>query len=138
MLKEYLRPWKLVTFALGLSLLIAGALYYNAPDWDIGISLIMGMLTYIIAPWVFHIATSYQYKLFPFALFAYWFTVDGSYTAYNNYMGHPINMDLRLANLFASSLLFILCGWFWSPKLSLREFLMELATTLHKSKKQGR
>jgi hypothetical protein len=37
--REYLRPWKLSTFAIGLSLLIAGSFYYQTPDWDIGISI---------------------------------------------------------------------------------------------------
>ena len=40
-LREYLRPWKLATLAFGIALLIAGSFYYEAPDWDIPISLIM-------------------------------------------------------------------------------------------------
>jgi hypothetical protein len=30
--REYLRPWKLATYAIGLLLLIAGSFYYQAPD----------------------------------------------------------------------------------------------------------
>lgn len=33
-MREYLRPWKLFTLALGIGLLIAGSFYYRAPDWD--------------------------------------------------------------------------------------------------------
>jgi hypothetical protein len=42
--KELLRPWKLCTLAIGIALLIAGSFYYQAPDWDIPIILIMGSL----------------------------------------------------------------------------------------------
>ena len=35
------------TLAIGIALLIAGAFYYEAPDWDIPISLIMATLAYL-------------------------------------------------------------------------------------------
>lgn len=50
-LAEYARPWKLGTLALGIALLIIGSFYYQAPDWDIPISLIMATLAYLTAPW---------------------------------------------------------------------------------------
>lgn len=50
-LSEYLRPWKLVTLAVGIALLIFGSLHYKAPDWDIPISFIMAILAYLTAPW---------------------------------------------------------------------------------------
>ena len=59
-------------------------------------------------------------------MLAYWFTVDGSYMAYNACLGHPVGMDLRRANLFASSLLYLLCGCLWLPRMSLRELLLAL------------
>ena len=31
---EYLRPWKLATLAIGLGLLLVGAHYQLAIDWD--------------------------------------------------------------------------------------------------------
>ena len=49
--REYLRPWKLATYAIGLLLLIAGSFYYQAPDWDISISIIMSFFTYLTAGW---------------------------------------------------------------------------------------
>ena len=33
--RELCRPWKLATLTLGISLLIWGSCYYQAPDWDI-------------------------------------------------------------------------------------------------------
>jgi len=50
-LQEFLRPWKLFSLAIGLAWLIYGALNYNISDWDVGISLIMALLSYITAPW---------------------------------------------------------------------------------------
>jgi hypothetical protein len=125
-MSEYLRPWKIVTLGMGLAALIAGALYYQAADWDIWISLIMGGLAYLTAPWNFQIVQNSRWRLFPLGVFAYWFTVDGSYVVYNTYSGHEINTDLRWANFFASSLLYFLCGWLWSPRMTFRELVCEI------------
>lgn len=48
---ETLRPWKLATLAIGLGLLIAGAYLTPAPDWDIGVSILMAGFTYLTAGW---------------------------------------------------------------------------------------
>lgn len=129
--KEYFRPWKLVTFACGLGMLIAGALYYKSSDWNVGISVIMGTLSYISAPWVFYVVKSRHWRRLPEAFFVYWFTVDGSYVIYNAYWGYAIGPNLRLANFFASSLLYLLCGWLWSPQMSFREFLSEISKAVN-------
>lgn len=39
-MKEYLRPWKITTLLAGICLLVAGALYFKRPDWDIGVSVL--------------------------------------------------------------------------------------------------
>lgn len=130
-IKEYLRPWKLITFAAGLAILIGGALYYKISDWDIGISLIMGTLTYIAAPRALYIVKSRHWRKFLIMFFVYWFTVDGSYMLYNAYFDHPIGAELRRANFFASSLLYLLCGLLWSQQMTLREFLSEFAGAVH-------
>jgi hypothetical protein len=41
---ELMRPWKLATLAIGIGLLVIGAFYYEAPDWDISISFIMALM----------------------------------------------------------------------------------------------
>lgn len=51
LLTEYRRPWKLATLVVGIGLLILGAFYYEAPDWDIPISFIMAIFAYLTAPW---------------------------------------------------------------------------------------
>ena len=43
-LADYARLWKLAT------LLIASCCHYDAPDWDIPISVIMAVLAYLAAP----------------------------------------------------------------------------------------
>ena len=69
MLRELLRPWKLFTFAVGMAWLLYGATHYNIPDWDVGISVIMGLLTYITSPMAVRILLSMQFKRYPLALF---------------------------------------------------------------------
>ena len=52
---ELSRPWKLATLALGITLLIVGRFYYQAPDWDIPVSLIMALVAYLSATWTMHV-----------------------------------------------------------------------------------
>lgn len=49
--RELRRPWKLASLAIGMLWLMYGAVSYGISDWDVGISLIMGGLTYLCAPW---------------------------------------------------------------------------------------
>ena len=50
-LSELVRPWKLATLAMGIALLIVGRFYYQAPDWDVPISVIMALVAYATASW---------------------------------------------------------------------------------------
>jgi hypothetical protein len=112
-LSEYLRPWKLLTLASGVALLIIGSYYYNAPDWDIPISLIMALLAYLTAPWSLRVVLERRWKLFPLMFFATWFTVDGCYALYW-YFKDPIALEMmRMANFPASLSLYGICGVLW-------------------------
>jgi len=106
-------PLNLATFVLGIALLIFGADYYQFPDWDVGISLIMGTLTYLTAPFFIH-SVIYRNNLI-LATFLLWFTVDGSYVLYNSLLGHEY---FRLENFYASICLYLLAGmiWYFLPK----------------------
>ena len=53
-----------------------------APDWDVPISLIMGVGTYFCAPVSTRIVARRRWKLLPLALFLLWLCVDGVYWAY--------------------------------------------------------
>ena len=39
-MNELLRPWKLLSFTIGMAWLIYGALNYGISDWDVGIGIV--------------------------------------------------------------------------------------------------
>ena len=129
-LAEYTRPWKLFTLALGIALLILGSFYYEAPDWDIPISLIMASLAYLTAPWSLRVIVERSWRLWPAMLFATWFTVDGSYWLYWHFK-NPVALEMmREANFFASLSLYGMCGVVWLYRGSLRELFSEISALL--------
>ena len=128
--REYLRPWKLMTWLLGMGWLFWGALYLHYPDWDMGVSIIMGTLTYLFAPWsiaTVYKAIKYKPKHYIFhillSLFVAWLTIDGSYTVWHTYAG---NQMIRLYQAPASTFLYLLTGFFWWYRGSLKDFLIDL------------
>ena len=120
-MSEYLRPWKLATLALGIALLIAGAFYYQAPDWDIPISFIMAILAYLTAPWSLRVLLERRWRLLPLALFYTWFTVDGCYALYWHFKDPAALAVMREANFPASLSLYGICGVLWLYRGSLGE-----------------
>jgi hypothetical protein len=127
---EYTRPWKLATFSVGVALLIIGSFYYEAPDWDIPISLIMAALTYLTAPWSLRVIVERRWKLWPAMLLATWFTVDGSYWLYWNFK-KPIVLDMmREANFLPSLSLYMICGLIWFYHGSLRQLFADAGTQI--------
>ncbi|MEQ1935221.1 MAG: hypothetical protein ABL962_15280 [Fimbriimonadaceae bacterium] len=120
-LAEYLRPWKLITLAIGIALLIVGSFYYQAPDWDIPISLIMASLAYFTAPWSMSVILTRKWRLWPAMLFVTWFTVDGCYAIYWHFK-NPVALELmRDANFPASLSLYGICGLIWLHQGSLQQ-----------------
>ncbi len=112
-LKELMRPWKLFTLAVGLTLLVAGSFYFNAPDWDVSISLIMAAVAYLTASWCMHTIVERRWRDWPLMIFLTWFGVDGCYWLYWSWKD-PIALDLmRDVNALASLLLFWSCGLIW-------------------------
>ena len=132
---ELLRPWKLVTLAIGVALLIAGSFYEGAPDWDIPVSLIMAFFAYLTAPWSLRVIVERRWRWWPAMLFATWFTVDGCYWIYWS-IKNPVALELmRSANWPASLCLYAMCGLVWYYRGSLREALREaslLAARAHR------
>src|ERR1035437_3286198 len=120
-LSEYLRPWKLVTLALGIALLILGSFYYEASDWDISISFIMAIFAYLTAPWSMRVLIERKWRLWPVMLFFTWFTVDGCYAIYWHFK-NPAALELmRDANFLASLSLYGICGIVWLYRGSLEQ-----------------
>ena len=111
--KELLRPWKLGTLGIGVALLVVGSIYYQAPDWDIPISLIMAGLSYVSASWSMRVMVERRWKQWPLMLLATWFTVDGCYWLYWSWK-NPVALELmRSANAPASLALYWMCGLVW-------------------------
>jgi hypothetical protein len=125
---EYLRPWKLATLAIGIGLLIFGAYYEQSPDWDVGISILMAVLTYLTAPWSMRVLLERRWKWMPLAAFWTWLSVDGVYWAYN--FALPDIVDWREANFLASLSLYGICGVIWIYIGSLRDLAAELRVAI--------
>ncbi len=111
--REYLRPWKLATLSIGLTLLILGSFYFEAPDWDIPISIIMALFAYLFAPWCMRVLLQRRYRLWPMAAALTWLSVDGCYAAYWHFKDPRALELMRSANFFASLALYAMCGLLW-------------------------
>ncbi|MDA8107706.1 MAG: hypothetical protein M0015_03630 [Betaproteobacteria bacterium] len=130
LLAEYLRPWKLATLALGVALLVLGALTDQAPDWDVPVSLVMAFLAYLTAPWSLRVILERRWRQWPAMLFVTWFSVDGSYALYWHFRNPAVLGLMREANFFASLPLYGLCGLVWLYRGSLRELAAEIRARL--------
>ncbi len=127
--RELRRPWKLATFGIGMSWLLYGAVSYDISDWDVGISLVMGVLTYLCAPWsVTTIYDSIRHKpvAWPLRIAAAFvpamFAVDWAYWLYHTAAG---NRMLRGENFKVSMALYFICGLLWYYRGSLKDLLRE-------------
>jgi hypothetical protein len=127
---EYLRPWKLATFAFGVALMIAGAIYTPQPDWDIPISIIMPGITYVTAPCSVRAVATLTWRHLPLALFFTWFSVDGSYAIYWHFRDPAALEHMRSANAPISLLLYCLCGLVWLYRGSLRSLVIDVRRAL--------
>jgi hypothetical protein len=127
---EYLRPWKLATFAFGVALMIAGARWTPAPDWDVPISVIMPALTYLTAPCAVRTLADRRWRHLPLALFFTWFSVDGCYAVYWYFRDAFVLETMRSANAPISLILYGLCGIFWLYRGSLRELQADVRRAL--------
>ncbi|UXI68084.1 hypothetical protein [Tahibacter amnicola] len=134
--REPRRPWKLVTFALSMSVLLYGAVMFEIADWDVGVTLLMGTLTYLLAPWcLFVVVSALQFRPagwwwhLPVAIAVALFVVDTSYMVYSQLVG---NQTDREGNFHASFPLYFLAGAAWLYRGSLRELLADLRSATRK------
>lgn len=121
---NYLHPWNLTTFAIGLGLLIAGAGY--APDWDVPVSVLMASFTYLMAVPAYKLLRSGRWAV---ALLMAWWCVDGCYALYWGVVDHRVLVDSRVANGPTSFVLFLTCAVVWS----LDEFAEQTFTKARKA-----
>ena len=125
-MQELLRPWKLVTFAFGIGLMLFGAGLNIALDWDYGISILMPVFAYITAPWCVRVLIDKRWHLLPLVLLCIWIGVDGIYTLYWGWKRPEILPLLRAANFSASLPLYALCGMGWFYRGSLADLKRDL------------
>ena len=96
--REFRRPWKLATFALGLLLLVVGSYYYKAPDWDVPVCFLMAVPTYLTAGWSMRVIVERRWRHWPLMLFFAWLCVDGLYAAYWSVVDPDALAFMRSAN----------------------------------------
>ncbi len=120
-MREYLRPWKLLSLSIGLMLLIVGSDVYAAPDWDVPICFIMAGFTYLTAPTSLRIVVERRWRWVPLMLLYTWWSVDGCYALYWSIKDPQALALMRSANFGASLCLYLTCGLIWYPKMSLME-----------------
>lgn len=133
MVKEWLRPWKLFSLACGIALLIIGADVYDAPDWDVAISIIMAIPTYLTAAWSLRVLLERRWKWMPLALLWTYISVDGLYAIYW-YFKDPAALEfMREANAPASLALYGICGLIWFYQGSLRQMYDHCTSHFHHS-----
>lgn len=114
-LTDLLRPWKLFSLAIGIGLLIWGSFYYQASDWDIGISFVMAFFTYISAAWCLRtLLDAYHFRKLSWqifgAIFVWYWSVDGCYWIYHTLAGNEM---IRYENFLASTGLYFICAVIW-------------------------
>lgn len=108
-MKWYLNPWRLFTLFIGISMLYYGAMTEGAPDWDIRVSFLMALTTYILMPW-FDRALE-QRRLVEAAALAT-ICVDTTYSLYWDWMENCAAS--QMVNFPASLSLFLMCWLVWS------------------------
>lgn len=121
-LAEYLRPWKLFSLACGIALLVVGAYWYQAPDWDIPISFIMAVFTYFTAPCSLRVLVERRWKQLPLALLWTYASVDGCYALYWHFKDPVVLEYMRSANAPASLVLYGICALIWLHRGTLKQF----------------
>ena len=102
---------KAITFAIGLALLIAGALFLEYPDWDIGICFVMAISTLATAEWSTMVVWQRKWAWMPLAAFWVWLSVDGVYWIYWSWVRPEVM--IREGQWLASLCLYALCGVIW-------------------------
>jgi hypothetical protein len=118
--KELVRPWKLLTLSIAVGYYIWGAYYYRCPTWDVPVSLIMSVLTYVCAPWtvksvlyLLQARPKHWQRSLIFCILVTYACASGSYELYNWWHLGYYPPPTYWVNLYYSTLMFIGAGLFW-------------------------
>lgn len=130
--REALRPWKLTTFLCGTTFFVWGAYHWSLPTWDVGVSLLMSVCCYLLAPSIvkrlirgMHARGAQRAGDLALATALLYFTASGTYEIYNTLrLGeHPVTYWYNLA---FSVPVTIIAGTLWSFDESLAKLLHEI------------
>lgn len=144
-IKELSRPWKLISFSIALGYYIWGAYYYKCPTWDVPVSIIMSILTYVFAPWTVN-SICYLIQKRP----RYWIVkslvciaviyicASASYELYNWWHLGYWPPPTYWTNLWYSGCAFIAAGILWKFEGTLKELISGLLVDLKKTTKLAR
>jgi hypothetical protein len=128
---EYLRPWKLVTLALGIAILLVVGHLEQLADWTPGVSVIMALAAYLTAPWVVRVFIERRWGMMPFAFLTGWFSVEVLYAFFQFHRVPPaVFAALVNANRLPSTCLYLFCGLLWMYRGSVRALVSEVRTAL--------
>ncbi|GEM_PF-677645 len=120
---EYMRPWKLVTLAAGIGLLIAGSVLTPAPDWGTADSIVLAVASYLTAPLVVRWVVDMRWRMWPVGLYLTWFVPIGLYQAW--WLLHDPSALALMGDAahVPNVCMFIACGLLWAPRSSLRDII---------------
>lgn len=133
-LEEYLRPWKLTCLIAGIIVLSIGSIVTPAPDWDIPVTFIMAVSTYVTAPCTVRVFFERKWRLLPVALVATGLSVDGCYSLYWHFRDPNVLALMRSANAQASLPLYALCGVFCLYRGNLKHLVLEVRAAFQRRK----
>jgi hypothetical protein len=103
--------WKPITFLFGFAWLLWGALFFDYPDWDVGVSVVMALSTYLTADKAVGWILSGKPRNLLAAALVSWWAVDGSYTLYWSIVRPEVM--IREGQWAMSLCLFLLAGFIW-------------------------
>jgi hypothetical protein len=111
-------PWKIATFVLGAGFFILAAPYTGDPYWDHVDGTMMSVFTYLSAPWAVGAVYRTRRDSAPLrqlyvAAVAYLFSASWCYDGYL-FLRDGEYPRTWLANLFASTVLYLCAGLFWN------------------------
>lgn len=129
---ELLRPWKLITLAIGIAILLIGGHIEQLADWTPAVSISMALATYITAPWAVRVFIERRWAAMPFALLATWLSVDVVYSFWQfaRRVSPGELFTLRDANWLPSLCFYLLCGFIWLYRGSLKDLGASLRSAL--------
>lgn len=141
-LSDYLTPWKVSTYLLGLLILILGSHFFIFDDWDIGVSIIMSILAYVFAPLSVKLIISAQNKTslqkcyrYLLSLFLTWLVIDGSYWLYWSVVNKD-SLYMRQYQWPLSLYLYAMCGLLWFVPGSFKNTIDTYKSYFQKFKKK--